>query len=284
MSATILNGNEIAASGRKELAARVAARKEHGLRIPGLAVILVGADPASQIYVRGKRRDCEEVGFKSETRNLGSDIPQQQLISIIESLNADPSIDGILVQLPLPDQIDAGVVLECIDPNKDVDGFHPLNVGRLVLRQPGLRSCTPKGVMQLLEHTGVSIRGLNATIIGVSNHVGRPMALELLLAGCTVTATHKFTTNTQEHVENADIVVSAVGIPSLIRGSWIKPGAIVIDVGITRDEAGKLHGDVEFDAAVERAGWITPVPGGVGPMTRLAMLQNTLYAAETFHR
>jgi methylenetetrahydrofolate dehydrogenase (NADP+)/methenyltetrahydrofolate cyclohydrolase len=205
------------------------------------------------------------------------------LLATISQFNADPTIDGILVQLPLPDQIDNLAILEAIDPNKDVDGFHPYNVGRLVLRHPGLRPCTPMGVMQLLERTGVPLTGKDATVIGVSNHVGRPMALELLLAGCSVSATHKFTSNVQEYVEYADIVISAVGIPGLIKGAWIKQGATVIDVGITRDENGKLHGDVEFDEASKRAGWITPVPGGVGPMTRVCMLQNTLYAMKQFH-
>ena len=243
----------------------------------------MGDDPASHIYVKNKRRDCCEVRFKSDARHLSADISQDKLLATIEELNADESIDGIMVQLPLPDHIDTLAIMDAIDPNKDVDGFHPYNVGRLVLRYPGLRPCTPMGVMQLLKKTGVSILGKDATVIGVSNHVGRPMSLELLLAGCSVSSTHKFTSNTREYVEYADIVVSAVGIPGLIKGAWIKPGAIVIDVGITRDENGKLHGDVEFDEAVKRAGWITPVPGGVGPMTRVAMLQNTLYAMEQFH-
>jgi methylenetetrahydrofolate dehydrogenase (NADP+)/methenyltetrahydrofolate cyclohydrolase len=205
------------------------------------------------------------------------------LVRNVEELNADPTIDGILVQLPLPPQIDATDILERILPHKDVDGFHPYNIGRLALRQPALRSCTPKGIMQLLECTGVAIRGLDATIVGASNHVGRPMGLELLLAGCTVTTAHKFSRDTAAHVRTADILVSATGRRGLIKGDWIKPGAIVIDVGITRDADGHLHGDVEFEIACERAGWITPVPGGVGPMTRVALLQNTLFAAEHYH-
>ncbi len=283
MTAKIIDGNAIAASIRQEIRAQVEKLEQAGNRVPGLAVILVGDDPASHIYVKNKRRDCYEVRFKSDARHLSADISQDELLATIEELNADESIDGIMVQLPLPDHIDTLAIMDAIDPNKDVDGFHPYNVGRLVLRYPGLRPCTPMGVMQLLKKTGVSILGKDATVIGVSNHVGRPMSLELLLAGCSVSSTHKFTSNTREYVEYADIVVSAVGIPGLIKGAWIKPGAIVIDVGITRDENGKLHGDVEFDEAVKRAGWITPVPGGVGPMTRVAMLQNTLYAMEQFH-
>ncbi|MBV1905994.1 MAG: bifunctional methylenetetrahydrofolate dehydrogenase/methenyltetrahydrofolate cyclohydrolase FolD [Pseudomonadales bacterium] len=283
MTATIINGNAISASIREGIRDKVARLEQAGKRPPGLAIILVGEDPASQVYVRGKRRDCAEVGFKLDAYNPESDISQDQLLKMISDLNDDSTIDGILVQLPLPKHIDNLAIIEAIHPNKDVDGFHPYNVGRLVLRHPGLRPCTPMGVMQLIEHTGLAIRGMDATVIGVSNHVGRPMALELLLAGCTVAAAHKFTSNTQKHVENADIVVSAVGIPGLIKGEWIKPGAIVIDIGITRDEKGKLHGDVIFDTAVKRAGWITPVPGGVGPMTRVSMLQNTFYALEKFH-
>ncbi len=283
MTANIIDGNAISAGIRSEIREKVEKLEKEGKRVPGLAVILVGEDVASAVYVRNKRRDCKEVKFKSDTRNLAADISEKELLDMIHELNADSSIDGILVQLPLPNHIDPLAVMEAIDPNKDVDGFHPYNVGRLVLRHPGLSPCTPVGVMQLLRSTGVPLLGKDATVIGVSNHVGRPMSLELLLAGCSVAATHKFTTNTREYVEYADIVVSAVGIPGLIKGEWIKPGAIVIDVGITRGENNKLRGDVEFDEAVKRAGWITPVPGGVGPMTRVAMLQNTLYAMEQFH-
>jgi methylenetetrahydrofolate dehydrogenase (NADP+) / methenyltetrahydrofolate cyclohydrolase len=280
MTARILDGNAIAAAARETIRARVAHRAERGVRPPGLALILVGDDPPSQIYVRHKERDCREVGFKSDSRRMPESTTELELIAVVEQLNADPTIDGILVQLPLPDHIDANRVLERIDPAKDVDGYHPYNIGRLALRRPVLRSCTPKGVMQLLEHTGIAIRGLDATVIGASNHVGRPMCLELLLAGCTVTTAHKFTRDVRAHVVGADIVVSATGRPGLVRGDWIKPGAIVIDVGIVRNQAGRLLGDVEFDAACARASWITPVPGGVGPMTRVAMLQNALYAAE----
>jgi methylenetetrahydrofolate dehydrogenase (NADP+)/methenyltetrahydrofolate cyclohydrolase len=283
MTAQLLDGNAISARLRKELAVAVAIRSNAGQRPPGLAVILVGDDPASEIYVRGKQRDCQEAGFKSDFRRLAADTSQRDLIRHIDELNEDPTIDGILVQLPLPEQIDRTEVLERIAPHKDVDGFHPYNIGRLALRQPVLRSCTPKGIMQLLEHTGISIRGLDATIIGASNQVGRPMGLELLLAGCTVTTAHKFTHDIARHVRTADVLVAATGRANLIKGEWIKPGAVVIDVGITRDNEGHLHGDVEFAAARERASWITPVPGGVGPMTRVALLQNTLYAAEHFH-
>ena len=280
MSAKILDGKAIAQAARNTLKAQVAARTATGARPPGLAVILVGNDPASEIYVRGKRRDCEEVGFHSNFQHLSSNITQEDLEERVEALNEDPSIDGILVQSPLPDHIDEDRIIDRIDPKKDVDGFHPYNVGRLVLRRPSVRSCTPKGIMQLLAHTGVPIRGLDATVVGASNHVGRPMGLELLLAGCTVTTAHKFTRDTADCVRRADIVVSAVGRPGLIPGSWIKPGAIVIDVGITRGEKGRLHGDVVFEEARQVASWITPVPGGVGPMTRVAMLQNTFAAAE----
>jgi methylenetetrahydrofolate dehydrogenase (NADP+)/methenyltetrahydrofolate cyclohydrolase len=283
MTAQILDGNAIAAQLRRELAATVARRREASLRPPGLSVILVGDDPASIIYVHGKQRDCQEVGFKAHFRHLAATVSQAQLLDQIDELNEDATIDGILVQSPLPPQIDGTTVVERISPHKDVDGFHPYNIGRLALRQPVLRSCTPKGIMHLLEHTGVAIRGLDATIVGASNHVGRPMGLELLLAGCTVTTAHKFSKELERHVETADILVSATGRPGLIKGEWVKPGAIVIDVGITRDANGRLHGDVEFGEARKRAGWITPVPGGVGPMTRVALLQNTLYAAEHFH-
>ena len=280
MTAKILDGNALAKSLRQELRQRVNERIDKNLRVPGLAVILVGNDPASEIYVKGKRRDCEEIGYHSNFQHLSSNISQQDLEAHIATLNEDPRIDGILVQSPLPEHIDEGRIIDVIDPGKDVDGFHPFNVGRLVVRRPTIRSCTPKGIMTLLEFTGVNLRGLDATVIGASNHVGRPMGLELLLAGCTVTTAHKFTRDTASRVRSADLVVSAVGKPGLVPGDWIKPGAIVIDVGITRGEDGKLHGDVDFDAAVKRAAWITPVPGGVGPMTRVAMLQNTLAVAE----
>jgi methylenetetrahydrofolate dehydrogenase (NADP+)/methenyltetrahydrofolate cyclohydrolase len=223
------------------------------------------------------------VGFNSVAHDLPSDTRQEDLLALIDQLNDDASIDGILVQLPLPKHLDASQLLERIRPDKDVDGFHPYNVGRLAQRMPLLRPCTPKGIMTLLESTGVDLHGLDAVVVGASNIVGRPMALELLLAGCTTTVTHRFTHNLAEHVQRADLVVVATGITGLVKGEWIKPGAIVIDVGINRQADGRLLGDVEFGPASERAAWITPVPGGVGPMTRACLLENTLHAAEHLH-
>lgn len=279
MTAQIINGNEIARQIRADIATEVEQWKATGQRLPGLAVILVGNDPASEVYVRGKRRDCEEVGFHSDVQHLSANITQEDLENRIEALNEDPAIDGILVQTPLPAHIDQDRIIDVIDPLKDVDGFHAYNIGRLAIRRPVFRSCTPQGVMLLLDHIGVKYHGLDATVIGASNHVGRPMTLELLLAGASVTTVHKFTRNTGDKVRLADIVVSAVGKPGLVPADWIKPGAIVIDVGITRGENNKLHGDVQFDSVKEVASWITPVPGGVGPMTRVALLKNTLQAA-----
>ncbi len=280
MTAQILDGKTIAKNLRRELRERVTEREAAGMRPPGLAVILVGNDPASEVYVRGKRRDCEEVGYHSNFQHLSTNVSQQDLEDRVVALNQDPNIHGILVQNPLPEHIDESRIIDLIDPLKDVDGFHPYNIGRLALRRPSLRSCTPKGIMQLLEHTGVTLLGLDVTVIGASNHVGRPMGLELLIAGCTVTTAHKFSKDAKASARTADILVSAVGKPGLIDGDWIKPGAIVIDVGLTRNEAGTFTGDVVFEDALECASWITPVPGGVGPMTRVAMLQNTLIAAE----
>lgn len=279
MTAQILDGRAIAKSMRGDIAAEVRKWVEAGRRLPGLAVILVGNDPGSEIYVRGKRRDCDEVGFHSIVQHLSENVTQIDLETRIKALNEDPSIDGILVQTPLPAHIDENQIIDCIDPAKDVDGFHAYNIGLLALRRPALRSCTPKGVMLLLDHIGLQYKGLDAAVIGASNHVGRPMGLELLLAGCTVTTAHKFTRDIADKVRLADIVVSAVGKPGIVPVEWIKPGAVVIDVGITRGENNKLYGDVQFDAVKEVASWITPVPGGVGPMTRIALLQNTLQAA-----
>ena len=281
MTAKIIDGKAIAADVRQNVKQRVDYRLANGQRPPGLAVVLVGSDAASQIYVNNKRKSCAEVGFISKSFDLPADASQQKLLDIIEQLNNDPEIDGILVQLPLPKHIDTEVVIEHIHPDKDVDGFHPYNIGLLAQRIPKLRPCTPFGVMTLLEHTGEDIRGMEAVIVGASNIVGRPMGLELLLAGCTVTTCHRFTKNLEEHVRRADLVVVAVGKPNFIPGDWIKPGAIIIDVGINRLDSGKLVGDVEFDSAAEKAGWITPVPGGVGPMTIATLLQNTLYVAES---
>ena len=279
MTAQILDGNALAKSIRSGLKTDIAQWQKDGFRAPGLAVILVGNDPASEVYVKGKRRDCEEVGLHSEAQHLPDSVTQTELEERIAALNEDPEIDGILVQTPLPAHLDEDRIIDAILPHKDVDGFHAYNIGRLALRRPTLRSCTPKGIMRMLTHINAPFRDLAATIIGASNHVGRPMGLELLLAGSTVTTAHKFTKNTPEIVRQSDLVISAVGKPGLVPGAWIKPGAIVIDVGITRGANNKLYGDVEFVAAKEVASWITPVPGGVGPMTRVALLQNTMQAA-----
>jgi methylenetetrahydrofolate dehydrogenase (NADP+) / methenyltetrahydrofolate cyclohydrolase len=282
MSARLLDGKKIADALLADLQARVARRIATGLAAPGLAVVLVGDDPASSVYVRNKRRACERVGFQSFDYDLPAATPQAELIALIDRLNADPAVHGILLQLPLPPGIDATAVINHIDPGKDVDGFHAANVGRLALRQLGLRPCTPKGITTLLAHTDRPVRGAEAVVVGVSNHVGRPMALELLIAGCTTTSCHKFTPREtlRRHVGQADIVVVAVGRPGIVPGEWIKPGAVVIDVGINRLPDGSLCGDVGFEAARERAAWITPVPGGVGPMTVATLMQNTLEAAE----
>ena len=284
MNAKLIDGKQIAANLRKDIASKVTERKNNGLRLPGLAVILVGSDPASQVYVSHKRKDCEEVGFLSRSHDLPATTSQQELLDLIDSLNDDAEIDGILVQLPLPAHLDASQLLERIRPDKDVDGFHPYNIGRLAQRMPLLRPCTPMGIVRLLNSTGVDLYGLDATVVGASNIVGRPMALELLLAGCTTTVTHRFTKSLEEHVRRSDLVVVAAGKPGLVKGEWIKPGAIVIDVGINRMEDGRLVGDVEFGPAAERASWITPVPGGVGPMTRACLLENTLHASEHLHK
>ena len=284
MTAQLIDGKAIAANLRQQIAQRVAERRQQGLRTPGLAVILVGTDAASQVYVAHKRKDCEEVGFLSQAYDLPSETSQQALQDLIDQLNDNAQIDGILLQLPLPAHLDASQLLERIRPDKDVDGFHPYNVGRLAQRIPLLRPCTPKGIMTLLQSTGQDLYGMNAVVVGASNIVGRPMAMELLLAGCTVTVTHRFTQDLPGHVGRADLVVVAAGKPGLVKGEWIKEGAIVIDVGINRQADGKLVGDVVYDTALPRAGWITPVPGGVGPMTRACLLENTLYAAETLHK
>ncbi|MER1962291.1 bifunctional methylenetetrahydrofolate dehydrogenase/methenyltetrahydrofolate cyclohydrolase FolD [Proteus vulgaris] len=283
MSARIIDGKSIAQTIRSEVAEKVKQRINAGKRAPGLAVILVGDNPASQIYVGSKRRACDEVGFISRSYDLPDTTSEADLLNLIDQLNEDNSIDGILVQLPLPAGINNVKVLERIHPDKDVDGFHPYNIGRLCQRAPKLRPCTPRGIVTLLERCNIPMNGLNAVIIGASNIVGRPMSLELLLAGCTTTVTHRFTKDLRFHVEHADLVVVAVGKPNFIPGEWIKPGAIVIDVGINRLENGKVVGDVEFEAASQRAGWISPVPGGVGPMTVATLIQNTLQACEEYH-
>ncbi|MCE8027347.1 bifunctional methylenetetrahydrofolate dehydrogenase/methenyltetrahydrofolate cyclohydrolase FolD [Halomonas daqingensis] len=280
MTAQLIDGKAIAAQVREQVARQVETRRTEGKRIPGLAVVLVGEDPASHVYVSNKHRACEQAGILSFRHALPSDTSQQSLERLIDELNADPRIDGILLQLPLPAHLDARPILERILPHKDVDGFHPYNLGRLAQRLPVLRPCTPKGIMTLLQASGLKVRGMDATVVGASNIVGRPMALELMLAGCTTTVCHRFTRNLEEHVRRAELLVVAVGKPGLVKGEWVRDGAIVIDVGINREEDGRLVGDVEFTPAAERAAWITPVPGGVGPMTVASLLENTLYAAE----
>jgi methylenetetrahydrofolate dehydrogenase (NADP+)/methenyltetrahydrofolate cyclohydrolase len=280
MTAQILDGKAAAADLREQMKERVAQRTAKGLRRPGLAVVLVGGDPASQVYVQSKRKACDKAGLHSELHVLPADLPQRELLRLIGELNHRDEIDGILVQLPLPRHIDTEAVIEHILPSKDVDGFHPYNVGRLALRLPLLRSCTPKGVMTLLERAEIKLEGLDAVIVGQSNIVGRPMALELLAARCTITVCHSRTKDLTDKIRRADLLVAAMGKPRFVRGEWVKEGAVVIDVGINRLSDGTLCGDVDFEAARERASWITPVPGGVGPMTVATLLQNTLQAAE----
>jgi bifunctional protein folD len=280
MAAQLINGKEVSQQLLADLAQKVEQRKNRGLRAPCLAVVLVGADPASQVYVRNKKTACAKVGFESRAYELPENTPQQELLALVDKLNADEGVDGILVQLPLPPHINGQAVLERILPHKDVDGFHPYNVGRLVVKMPLMRPCTPKGVMTLLQHYGVNPEGKKAVVVGASNIVGRPQLLELLLARATVTICHSKTQNLAAEVAQADIVVAGVGIPNFVKGAWIKPGAVVIDVGINRMDDGSLCGDVEFAAAAERAAMITPVPGGVGPMTIATLMENTLHAAE----
>jgi methylenetetrahydrofolate dehydrogenase (NADP+)/methenyltetrahydrofolate cyclohydrolase len=283
-TAQILDGKALAAQLQTEMQMQVKTRLEQGLCRPGLAVILVGADPASQVYVRNKQNACEKVGFHSELHRLAADTSESQLLQLIDQLNQRPDIHGILVQLPLPAQIDTDKVTEAILPGKDVDGFHPYNLGRLALRQPLMRPCTPKGVMTLLARTNIDLAGLDAVVIGQSNIVGRPMALELLAARCTVSICHSRTKDLAAKARGADLLVAAVGKARFVPGDWIKPGAIVIDVGINRLADGTLCGDVDFAAALHKASWITPVPGGVGPMTIASLLENTLTAAQTMDR
>ena len=279
MTARLIDGKAIASERRQALRQRIAERRAAGHRPPGLAVILVGDDPASQIYVRNKRSACNEVGIVSRDYDLPVATPEREILELIDALDTDPSIDGILVQLPLPPHISEVAVIERIDPVKDVDGFHPYTLGRLCQRIPVLRPATPYGVMTLLRHIGVPVKGQHAVVVGASNHVGRPLALELLLAGATTTVCHRFTRDLARHVGDADILAVAVGKAGMIPGHWIKPGAVVLDIGISRLPDGKLAGDVVFEDALERAAWITPVPGGVGPMTIAMLLENTLTAA-----
>jgi methylenetetrahydrofolate dehydrogenase (NADP+) / methenyltetrahydrofolate cyclohydrolase len=280
MNARILDGKRIAQELLERIAKRVSERKAQRLIEPGLAVVLVGDDAASSVYVRNKRKACHQVGFRSFDYDLPSTTTQAELFALIDRLNVDPAVHGILVQSPLPEHIDEDALVDRIDPNKDVDGFQAVNVGRLALRRFGLRPCTPKGVMTLLGHTDRPVRGQHAVVVGVSNHVGRPLALELLIAGCTTTCCHRFTRDLETYVRQADILVVAVGKPGLVKGEWIKPGAVVVDVGINRLDDGRLVGDVDFAVASQRASWITPVPGGVGPMTVATLMENTLEAAE----
>ncbi len=278
MQAQLIDGKVIAQNVRQDVASYVSRAVAANKRAPGLAVVLVGSDPASQVYVNNKRKACDEVGFVSKSYDLPATTSQEELLALIDELNNAEEIDGILVQLPLPAGLNAEEILERINPYKDVDGFHPYNIGRLAQRIPAIRPCTPKGIMTMIESTKRDIKGLDAVIVGASNIVGRPMALELLLAGCTVTTCHKFTKDLKSHVERADLLVVAVGKPNFIPGEWVKENAIVIDVGINRLDDGSLVGDVEFAKAQERAGWITPVPGGVGPMTVASLIENTLEA------
>lgn len=284
MSAKLINGKEIAAGVRQQVAAGVEARTQQGLRAPGLAVVLVGEDPASHVYVGNKRKACDQAGILSLSYDLPADTSQEALEALIDELNENPTVDGILVQLPLPDHLDADPILVKIRPDKDVDGFHPYNIGRLMQRKPTLRPCTPAGIITLLDSINTPYKGQHAVIVGASNIVGRPMSMELLLKGATTTVCHRFTPNLEKFVGEADILIAAAGKPNLINGEWVKPGATVIDVGINRMDDGKLRGDVDFNPAAERAAYITPVPGGVGPMTIATLLQNTLYAADVLHK
>ena len=277
--AKILDGNEVSAAVIGSVRESVEEHVISGGRRPGLAVVLVGSDPASSIYVRAKRRDCERAGIAARDFDLDESTSQDELLALIGQLNADPEVDGILVQLPLPHQIDEAAVTNSIHSDKDVDGFHAFNVGKLALRQPGLRPCTPRGVIALLHYYGIANRSMHAVIVGASNIVGRPMALELLYTGSTVTVSHRFTRNLEEHVRSAELLISAIGKPGIIDSNWIRPGAIVVDVGINRLPDGKLVGDIDFETAIHRAGWISPVPGGVGPMTRATLMLNTAEAA-----
>jgi methylenetetrahydrofolate dehydrogenase (NADP+) / methenyltetrahydrofolate cyclohydrolase len=278
-TAVVLDGKAVAARVRGEVKVRAAEFAQTRGRPPGLAVVKVGSDPASAVYVRNKRLACEEAGIQSFAFDLPQDISRADLLAQIRALNEDPRVDGILVQLPLPPGLDANEVMDLVDPAKDVDGFHPYNTGLLAQKRPRLRPCTPYGVIRLAQEYGIALHGARATVVGASNIVGRPMALELMLAGATVTVCHTRTRDVKAEVERAEVVVAAVGRPGMVRGEWIRPGAAVFDVGINRTEAGRLVGDVDYAAAAERAAWITPVPGGIGPMTIAMLLSNTLEAA-----
>lgn len=280
MTAQIIDGKKTAEQCLQQIARQVDQRRQKGLRVPGLAVILVGDDPASAVYVRNKNLACEKVGFKSFSHTLPEHTGEHELLDLIDSLNRNNEVDGILVQLPLPKHIDTQKIIERIAPDKDVDGFHPYNIGRLAVRIPALRPCTPRGVMTMLEAYDIAVKGKRVVIVGASNIVGRPLALEMMLGGATVSVCHRFTEDLPHEVAEGDIVVVAVGKPGLVKGEWIKPGATVVDVGINRMDDGTLCGDVDFERAAERAAWITPVPGGVGPMTIASLMENTLEAAQ----
>jgi len=279
MAARIIDGKSIAQDVRTEVRKAIDGMVGRGLRRPGLAVVMVGDNPASQVYVRNKRRACEDCGIVSVAHDLPQSTSEMELLAKVDELNADDAVDGILVQLPLPDHIRESSVVERIDPRKDVDGFHPYNVGRLAERNPLIRPCTPYGVVRMLDHIGVSVKGKHCVVVGASNIVGRPMSLELLLMGATTTVTHRFTRDLESHVRMAEVLIVAAGKPGLVPGEWVREGAVVVDIGINRREDGSLCGDVQFESAAQRAAWITPVPGGVGPMTVAMLMKNTLEAS-----
>jgi len=281
MTAKIIDGKRIATELLEKIKDEISIRASNDIRNPCLAVILIGDNPASHVYVKNKKLACEKVGIKSISYDFDASISQQELLKLVDEINSNSDIDGILIQSPLPDHIDEDIIINAIDPKKDVDGFHPFNIGLLAIRQPKLRSCTPYGVIKMLKASNINLEGLDATIVGVSNNVGRPMALELLLEKCTITSCHSRTKNLEEKVRKADLVVVAAGRQNLVKGEWIKKGAIVIDIGINRVND-KLVGDVEFEVASKNAAYITPVPGGVGPMTLATLMENTLLAQKLF--
>lgn len=284
MLAKIIDGKNIANKILNKEKKKIKKRILYGKKIPGIAVILIGENAASEIYIKNKCLACKKVGINSFLYLLPHNIQENKILKLISQLNEDKKIDGILVQLPLPNNINYVKILENISPKKDVDGFHPYNIGRLCLRIPLLRPCTPKGIITLLKYYKINMFGINAVIVGASNIVGRPMCMELLLAGCTITVTHRFTKNLKNYIKKADLLISAVGIPEFIPGKWIKKGSIVIDVGINQDQKNnKIVGDVSFHTAQKRASYITPVPGGVGPMTVAMLIENTIQACETYN-
>ncbi|QIQ41486.1 MAG: bifunctional methylenetetrahydrofolate dehydrogenase/methenyltetrahydrofolate cyclohydrolase FolD [Buchnera aphidicola (Aphis urticata)] len=283
MPATIIDGNKIAKILEIKISKKIKKRKKNGKRIPGLAMIVIGSNCASQIYVNKKILACKNVGLISKHWHFPTTVNEDSILNLIDKLNHDTNIDGILIQLPIPKEINHFKIFTSIRPDKDVDGFHPYNTGLLCQRNPTLRSCTPKGIITMLNYMNIKTHGLNAVVVGASNIVGRPMSMELLLAGCTTTITHKFTQNLKNHVNNADLLVVAVGKPKFLKGHWIKKNSIVVDVGINRLSNGMIVGDVDFKSAFLKASYITPVPGGVGPMTVVTLLQNTLEACEKYH-